>query len=64
MFNTIRNLILVGLGINKIALEKIDSILSQKIHKETKSEDLVEEFLGSSAPKKAKSKKQKASKEN
>ncbi len=52
MFSSIKNLILIGLGINKIAFETIDSIFCHKFHEETETEELVEEFLES--PKKRK----------
>ena len=71
MFSSIKNIILIGLGINKIALEKIDSIFSHKLHEEPQTGELVGEFLESPKKKKenhshpsggkAKSKKQKSS---
>ena len=48
MFSSIKNLILIGLGVNKIALETIDSIFFQKFHKEEKEEELIDEFLETS----------------
>lgn len=52
MFSSIKNIILVGLGINKIALETLDSIFSHKFREEPQTEELVEDFLES--PKKKK----------
>ncbi len=53
MFDSLKNLVLVGLGINKIILEAIDDILHHNIQNIDTTNEMVEDFLGDTKKKKA-----------
>lgn len=48
---SIKNLIFIGLGINKMALEALNEFLSRKIQDKSTNKDMAEEFLGASIKK-------------
>lgn len=51
MLGSIKNLILIGLGINKMALEALNEFLFHKVQDESTNKEMVEDFLGTSIKK-------------
>jgi hypothetical protein len=51
MLSSIKNLILIGLGINKMALEALNEFFFRKIQDKSTNKEMAEEFLGTSIKK-------------
>jgi hypothetical protein len=51
MLSSIKNLILIGLGINKMALEALNEFFFHKIQDKSTNKEMAEEFLGTSVKK-------------
>ena len=64
MFDSLKNLVLVGLGINKIILEAIDDILHHNIHNIDTTDEMVEDFFGNTSCKKKKANKDRSPRDN
>lgn len=51
MLGSVKNLILIGLGINKMALEALNDFFVHKIQEDSTNKEMVDDFLGPSIKK-------------